>query len=134
LINLQTTGEIAALLETTEEQLRWTLMRVPRLCDKLTIEDLDQSKKKPRVVYDPRGKLREFQKTIHAKILVPRLERFPNSHGGVPGKNILTSVRRHKKQQFVYCGDIHNFYPSIHFSRVRKLFLALGCSDGLPRS
>jgi Reverse transcriptase (RNA-dependent DNA polymerase) len=129
LINLQTTGEIAAILETTEEHLRWTLMRVPRLCHKLTIEDLDRPKKKPRVVYDPRGRLRTLQKKIHTKILLPGLERFPNSHGGVPGKNILTSVRRHKKQQFVYCGDIHNFYPSIHYSRVLGLFLELGCSD-----
>jgi len=129
LINLQTTGEIAALLETTEEHLRWTLMRAPHLCHKLTIEDLGRPSKKPRVVYDPRGSLRDLQKKIHAKILLPGLERFPNSHGGVPGKNILTSVRRHKKQQFVYCGDIHNFYPSIHYSRVLGLFLELGCSD-----
>jgi hypothetical protein len=133
LLNLQTTGQIAALLATTEEQLRWTLTRVPRLCDKLTIKDLDRPGKKPRVVYDPRGRLRHLQKKLHTMILQPGLERFPNSHGGVQGRNILTGVRPHRKQRFVYSGDIQNFYPSIHFSRVRQLYLQLGCSDEAAR-
>jgi hypothetical protein len=129
LLNLQTAAEIAALLDTTEERLWWALMRVRRLCDKLTITDFDRPGKKPRVVYDPRGTLRDLQKALYKKFLLPGLDRFPNSHGGIPGKNILTSARRHRKQGFVYCGDIQNFYPSIHFSRVRQLFLQLGCSE-----
>jgi hypothetical protein len=129
LIKLQTVGEIASLLDTTDNHLRRTMRRASRLCEQLTIVDVDRPGKKPRVVYDPRGRLRALQKKIHAKILLPGVKRLPNSHGGVAGKNILTCARRHKNQQFVYCADIHNFYPSIHFSRVHRLFLELGCSD-----
>jgi hypothetical protein len=127
-LNIQTIGQIADLLQTTEETLVSTVKRARFLCDKLTITDLDQPGKKSRVVYDPRGQLRQLQKTLHKKVLLPGLERFPNSHGGVKGRNILTSVTSHRKQQFVYSGDIQNFYPSIHFDRVRQLFLDLGCS------
>lgn len=129
MLNIQSRSEIADIIETTEETLLWTLKRVPFLCDKLTITNLDIPLKSPRVVYDPRGVFRRIQKTLYKKLLLPGLERFPNSHGGVQGKSILTSVAPHTRQRFVYTGDIQNFYPSIHFERVRQLFLALGCSD-----
>src|SRR5262249_5116134 len=35
----------------------------------------------------------------------------------------------HIGQQFVYTADIKKFFPGIHHSSVRRLFLRLGCSE-----
>ena len=64
----------------------------------------------------------------------PRLIDAPNSHGGVPDKSQLTCVQQHLQQNFVYSGDIRNFYPRIHFERVRRLYLGLGCSAEVARA
>src|SRR5262249_55497729 len=57
-----------------------------------------------------------------------RLDRSVYSHGGVRGRNILTNVRPHLKQAFLFTTDICDFYPSVHRQRVFDLFLNLGCS------
>jgi RNA-directed DNA polymerase len=134
LLNLQTIGEVAGLLRTTAERMAWTLRRVNSLCHKLTITDLDCPRRKPREVYDPFGPLRSLQRALYKKVLLPGLDRCANSHGGVPDKNQLTCVEQHKRQKFVYCGDIQSFYPGIHFERVRLLFIGLGCSAEVARA
>lgn len=86
------------------------------------------------MVYDPCGQLRVRQKALHQKILRPRLDRSPYSYGGIPDKNQLDCAGQHLGQQFVYTGEIRSFYPSIHFDRVRRLFLGLGCSTEVTRA
>jgi hypothetical protein len=125
--------EVAVLLGVTEDAIARTLRRVDSLCRKLIITDLDRPHKKPREVFDPYGPLRELQKALYKKLLLPKLDRFVNSHGGVPKKNQLTCAQQHLGQQFIYSGDIQNFYPSIHFERVRTLFVELGCSAEVAR-
>jgi hypothetical protein len=83
---------------------------------------------KPRLVISPRGRMRTFQERFYRDVLLPRLDRSPHSHGGVPGRNLLTNVRPHLGQTFVFTTDVSNFYPSIHWQRVFDLFTRLGCS------
>lgn len=125
MLNLRTAEETASLLGCTEDLLWETTRRVDALSVKLTITDLTRPDKKPREVYDPIGPLRALQKNA----FLPRLDRFSKSHGGVRGRSQLTCVTEHANQQFVCCADIQSFYPSIHFERIRGLFLRLGCSE-----
>jgi RNA-directed DNA polymerase len=89
--------------------------------------------KAPREVIDPRGSLREMQKALHRNILLPYLTFSPASHGGIPRRSQITNVMPHVGHAFVYTADIKRFFPSIHFSRVTRLFLELGCSDEVSR-
>lgn len=50
------------------------------------------------------------------------------SHGGVPRRSILTNVRPHLGQSFVFTTDVSDFFPNIHQQRVFDLFCRLGCS------
>jgi RNA-directed DNA polymerase len=45
----------------------------------------------------------------------------------------LTNVRQHIGQPFLFTADIADFYPSIHYKRVRGLFISLGCSEEVAR-
>jgi hypothetical protein len=74
-----------------------------------------------------------LQKSLHAKILLPSLDRSPYSHGGVRGRNILTNVAAHLDQKFVFTADLADFYPSIRRERVFDMFERLGCSVEVAR-
>lgn len=129
MLNIETLGELATLLATSGEMLDSTLTRVGSLSRVLTITDLDRPRKPPRVVHSPQGSLRTLQTRLLRNVLLPRFDRSADSYGGVPGRNHVGCAEQHLRQKFVYSGDIRNFYPSIHFERVRRLFRELGCSE-----
>jgi len=45
-------------------------------------------------------------------------------HGFVTARGILSNARRHRRQRYVLNIDLLDFFPSIHFGRVRGLFIA----------
>src|SRR3972149_4199039 len=87
-------------------------------------------KGKTRVICDPSYRLKKVQRLINKQILqkIPLPESL---YGSVMGKSPKTNADRHKEKPFVYGLDIKDFYPSIHYTRVQKLFLRLGCSDDI---
>ncbi len=46
------------------------------------------------------------------------------AHGFVAGRSILTNAQAHVGKQFIFNIDLQDFFPSIHFGRVRGLFMA----------
>lgn len=44
------------------------------------------------------------------------------AHGFVKKRSIVTNAEQHTKRRFVYNIDLENFFPSIHFGRVRGIF------------
>ena len=45
-------------------------------------------------------------------------------HGFVPGRSIVTNAEQHVRKRYVFNLDIANFFDSIHFGRVRGIFMA----------
>jgi RNA-directed DNA polymerase len=45
-------------------------------------------------------------------------------HGFVPGKSPLSNARWHQRKEWVLKVDLADFFPSIHFGRVRGMFMA----------
>ena len=126
---LSTLEELSSIIGIPINQIRRVAEDIERHCRTLYLVDKDNIEKKPREISAPTHPLRKLQNAIHRKILLPRIVRCPNSHGGVRGKNTVSCVSAHKGKKFYYSGDIRSFYPSIHFERVRNLFLKLGCSE-----
>lgn len=69
---------------------------------------------------------RVMKKIQHA--LLPHLERFhspkSSSHGFVKGRSIKTNAQIHSRKRYVFNIDLKEFFESIHFGRVRNLFMA----------
>ncbi|QEU31511.1 MULTISPECIES: reverse transcriptase domain-containing protein [Pseudomonas] len=70
--------------------------------------------------------IRVMKKIQHA--LLPHLEKFyspkPSSHGFVKGRNVKTNAQIHSGKRYVFNIDLKDFFESIHFGRVRNLFMA----------
>lgn len=45
-------------------------------------------------------------------------------HGFVPNKSIVSNAQAHRKKRYVLNIDLKNFFPSIHFGRLRGLFMS----------
>lgn len=69
---------------------------------------------------------RVMKKIQHA--LLPHLEKFyspkSSSHGFVKGRSVKTNAQIHARKRYVFNIDLKDFFESIHFGRVRNLFMA----------
>lgn len=79
--------------------------------------------KKHRSIKAPK----RVMKRIHHALL-PHLEKFyspkPSSHGFIQGRNVKTNAQIHSGKRYVFNIDLKDFFDSIHFGRVRNLFMA----------
>jgi RNA-directed DNA polymerase len=83
-----------------------------------------------RTIQAPRSSLYRVQKQLQEILLEWHTPKAP-VHGFVRGHSVVTNAKPHLQARFVLNIDIHDFFPSIHFGRVRGLFLAtpFNCSE-----
>jgi hypothetical protein len=129
-LNLRDEQQLAHVLKTPLRVLHGVLRRAEDYYEELV---LTNPHGKDRRVASPCGPLRRLQTRFHVEVLSPLLDRSPYSHGGVPGRNVLTNVRPHLGQRFIFTADVTEFYPSIRRERIHDLFMRLGCSAEVAR-
>lgn len=132
MIRFATVGHLARTLGCPPDYLRSVLRHADR--HYVEYDLIDPAKpSKARLVVCARGPLRQLQWRLYSRVLLPSLSRSQASHGGVPGRNVLTNLRPHIGNRFVFKADIAQFYPGVHHTRVRRLFEGLGCSADAAR-
>ncbi|MBC8233971.1 reverse transcriptase-like protein [bacterium] len=129
-LNIQSIEELAEKLDESPEYFKSISKRIPKLYYSPT------KRKKPkggvRKTNEPINKL----KSLQSKILRNILESVPlNSciHGYRKNHSPLTNAKPHVGKKFLLKLDIKDFFPSIHYKRVEKLFSDLGCSLEVSR-
>jgi retron-type reverse transcriptase len=75
----------------------------------------------------PHRRLAAAQRWILRTIL-DRLSVSEEAHGFVRGRSVLTNAQQHCGQAVVLNLDVQNFFPSIPFARVRRVFMGAGYS------
>jgi hypothetical protein len=75
----------------------------------------------------PRAPLRAVQRRILERYLEP-FEVHDACHGFTRGRSTVTNARPHERAALVVKTDIRDFFPSIHYHRVRGLFEMLGAA------
>ncbi|MFM8728154.1 MAG: reverse transcriptase family protein [Planctomycetaceae bacterium] len=75
----------------------------------------------------PHRRLAAAQRWILRTIL-DRLSVSEEAHGFVCGRSVLTNAQQHCGQAVVLNLDVQNFFPSIPFARVRRVFMGAGYS------
>jgi hypothetical protein len=78
-----------------------------------------------RLIMAPKQRLKALQRRLHA-LLGSRLPISEFAHGFRRGHSIVDNARPHVGKAVVLRLDIRDFFPSIHFARVRGLLLAFG--------
>jgi RNA-directed DNA polymerase len=78
-----------------------------------------------RLIMAPKTRLKALQRRLHA-LLVSKLPVSEYAHGFRIGRSVRSNAEPHVGKQVVLRLDIKDFFPSIHFGRVRGLLVALG--------
>lgn len=76
-----------------------------------------------RVISAPISPIKIIQRKLKQALEVIYLPK-PATQGFVVGRSIVTNARLHKKRRFVLNLDLADFFPTIHFGRVRGMLMA----------
>lgn len=89
---------------------------------------------KRREILEIRGHWKRYLDKLYTRILLPALRPSIHSHGGVKGRSIVSNANAHRNSIYVFNADIADFFPSIHYERVYKLFVEkFDCSANVAR-
>jgi len=83
-----------------------------------------------RTIHAPRKKLKAVQRKILDEI-VAKIPTHDACHGFTKKRSIVTNATPHQKSAIVIRFDLEDFFPSIHFRRVRGLFVTCGYSEAI---
>jgi RNA-directed DNA polymerase len=81
-----------------------------------------------RTISAPRAPLRAIQRAIYAGILA-KVPVHEAAHGFVPGRSTVTNAQPHVRARLLLKTDIRDFFPTIHYWRVRGMFCSFGYDD-----
>jgi retron-type reverse transcriptase len=90
--------------------------------------DIPKAKGGTRRIAAPRTPLRKVQRVILDQIL-SKVPLHDACHGFVPGRSTVTNAAPHTGAAMVIKLDLKDFFPTVHYRRVKGLFEFLGYGD-----
>jgi RNA-directed DNA polymerase len=121
-------GDLAKLLGVKPDELD-KLMRPGTQPGSAYIEfEIPKAKGGTRRIAAPRMPLRRVQRAILDKILA-KVPMHDACHGFVAGRSTVTNATPHVGAALVLKVDLRDFFPTVHYRRVRGLFRWLGYSE-----
>ncbi len=133
MIRIRQTKHLLRALDTSVDALEKVLSNTKQYYKTYILHDPARPNKL-REVISVCGELRTLQSRLYKRVLLPKLVPTEFSHGGIKGRSIKTNAEAHRGSAFIFKADISNFYPSIHHSRVYRLFANnFECSPDVSR-
>jgi RNA-directed DNA polymerase len=120
--SLTSVTELAALLECSLQQfIYWT--RIARPQDRYRAFEIAKRSGAKRSIEAPSPVLLVLQRKL-LQVLEAVYEPRAPVHGFVRARSVLTNASLHVRRAWVLNIDLADFFPSIHFGRVRGIFRA----------
>lgn len=111
--------DLASLLGTTKRQLLFHLYGGGR--PSYRVFYLKKASGGLRTIASPPTVIASFQRKLLQCLTAMVVPKDP-VHGFVKNRSVVSNASHHVSQEFVLNIDIENFFPSIHFGRVRGIF------------
>ena len=121
--DLKKPEDIADLLELTSYNfLEYTIFVQP-ISKKYSHFKIPKKRGGKRIIQEPTPNLKIIQHKL-LQVLQAVYETQPSVHGFALGRSIVTNAAPHVGSRYILNIDLMNFFPSIHFGRVRGMFMA----------
>lgn len=126
--NLSTPADVAKALDLTIPTLRWLAFHT-EAAETIHYRQFEVPKKTGgvRLLASPLPKLAAAQRWIFENVL-GKIPPEADAHGFVDGRSTVSNAKPHVGRDVVVNVDLKDFFPSIHFPRVRGFFETLGYS------
>jgi RNA-directed DNA polymerase len=115
---LNTRRDVADLLAVTERELIYVLYRGGKKYQEFEVPKRSGGS---RLISAPVGSIKILQKRLNQVLKAIYQPKAP-VHGFAVGRSILSNAGKHVHKKLVLNIDLLDFFPSIHFGRVRGLF------------
>jgi retron-type reverse transcriptase len=126
---LASAKEVFALLGIADDAAFKKLCRAGTAAGAPYVEfEIDKANGSKRPIAAPRAPLRKVQRTILREIL-DKIPLHDAAHGFVKGRSTVTNAKPHEKAALVVKVDLIDFFPTLHFRRVRGIFNQFGYSE-----
>ncbi len=114
-------GDVADLLEVSYGRLKYHISKLP---EDRRYRNFAIPKKsgQSRTISAPCTPLKILQRKL-SQVLYSVYEPKATVHGFVPARSILTNAEQHVHKRFILNIDLKDFFHSIHFGRVRGIFM-----------
>jgi RNA-directed DNA polymerase len=119
--SLQTTADVARLLNTHPRTLLYWLYTAP-LESRYRSFEIPKRGGGMRTISAPCDEIRAWQDAL-LPLLMQTYQPHPSAHGFLMGRSVASNARDHVGVRHVLNVDLKDFFPSVHFGRVRGLFL-----------
>ena len=116
-------GQLADLLGESLRTLHFWFYALPKERRYVAFEISRGRDREPRVIHAPIPPIKRIQRRLLAH-LVPCYRAPAPAHAYIAGRSILSNAADHVDKEWLLRVDVQDFFPSIHFGRVRGLFLA----------
>ncbi len=113
-------SELAHALEGTPKNLAYNLFICP-ISDRYHTFSIPKKSGGKRIICAPSSGIRHYQRNL-ADLLSYLYEKKTCVHGFVTQRSIKTNAEVHCNKKWIVNIDLHNFFPTIHFGRVRGIF------------
>jgi RNA-directed DNA polymerase len=125
---LASSQDVAQLVGVQEEELA-ALMRPGTEAGSGYVEfEVPKRSGGVRRISAPRAKLKEVQRAILEKIL-EHMPAHDAAHGFVKGRSTVSNAEPHTGSTVVVRVDLEDFFPTVHYRRVKGLFQSHGYGD-----
>jgi RNA-directed DNA polymerase len=125
---LSNVKDVLKLLDIADEKALKRLFRAGTSSGSPYVEfEIEKANGKKRAIAAPRATLRKIQRTILRQML-DKVPLHDAAHGFVKGRSTVTNAKPHEKAALVVKLDLVDFFPTLHFRRVRGIFNQLGYS------
>jgi len=121
-LSLTTQRDVASLLEVSYERLAYHIYQVSD-AEKYHVFKVQKKSGKLRYISAPSTALKIIQRKL-SQVLYSVYRPNRAVHGFVPAQSIVTNAKQHARKRFVFNVDLKDFFSSIHYGRVRGVFMA----------
>jgi RNA-directed DNA polymerase len=122
-------GDVAKLLHTTLKGLTAILYATP-IANRYTTFEVPKRGGGTRTIKAPDEKLKLLQQKLSIllqdcldEINEAKKQKDTVAHGFKRKRSILSNAKQHRHRRWVFNLDLQDFFPSIHFGRVRGFFI-----------
>lgn len=119
-LEISNRADLARVLGTTEQKLAYVIYKIPDSCRYHSFE-IPKRNGGTRLINAPDKRLKALQRKL-ADYLSEVYPKHLAAYGFVEGKNTYLNASVHLKRRWVVSIDIKDFFPSIHFGRVKGMF------------
>lgn len=120
-LSLKTAEDVATLLGLSYKQLAKILYKTATEY-KYVYFEIPKKSGGFRQISAPRLRLKTIQKNL-TKILYEVYSQKEPSHGFCRNRSVATNANQHLDKRFIFNIDLEDFFGSIHFGRVRNMFM-----------